>query len=67
MIGWLKEKMGITTFHINYYPVHELYGYLIIAQECVLEASITSALGTSKEATFAAIDAALDYLSKNRK
>lgn len=67
MLGWLKEKMGITTFHIDYYPLHELYGYRIFAEECVLEGSIASALDTSKEATLAAIDAALDYLSKNKK
>lgn len=62
MLGWLEEIMGISTFHINYYPTPEKYGYLIIAKDCVLETGWS--FNSRKEATLAAIDAALDYLLK---
>lgn len=64
MLGWLEEIMGISTFHINYYPVPKKYGYLIIAIDCVLETGWL--FNSRKEATLAAIDAALDYLLKTK-
>ena len=66
MRGWLMEKLKATTFSPRYYHFAEGYGYLIICAECVLERDFTDnvryLLNSDKEATLAAIDAALDYL-----
>lgn len=62
MQGWLTDKLGITTWQIRYLPCcdESVYGYLIIGQDVVLDNGLYK---TSKEATLAAIDAALDYLT----
>jgi len=66
MIGWLTEKMKITTFHVTYFPVHEKYGFLIIADGFVLEIDADNdgrfLVNTRKEATLLAISYALDWL-----
>lgn len=73
MIGWLEEQMGITTFHINHYSAckNEGYGYLIISKESVLECDAENEgmylYPSRREAALAAIDAALEYLSNNKK
>lgn len=73
MLGWIEEQMNITTFHINFYPTYknEGYGYLIIAKEIVIECDAQEdgkyLQPSRKEATLAAIDAALGYLMNNKK
>lgn len=69
MIGWLTATMDITTWHINYFPTVNMYGYTIIGKDVVLECDrgeMSKYLyKSSKEATLAAIDAALEYLVEN--
>ena len=67
MMGWLMDKLQITTWHINYFPTAEKYGYTIIARDVVIEQgrrALTKDLYDShNKATLAAIDVVLDYLS----
>lgn len=73
MRGWLMEKLNATTFANKHYScgVKEGYGYLIIGSECVLELDASDdgkyLLNTDKEATLAAIDAALEYLENLKR
>ena len=71
MRGWLMDKLQVTTWHINYFPTPEKYGYTIIARDVVIEqgrGALTKDLYDShNKATLAAIDAALRYLINNKK
>lgn len=68
MRGWLMERLGATTFTNKHYSCcdREGYGYLIIGRDVILEVDAVDngryLLDSDKEATIAAIDAALDYL-----
>lgn len=69
MRGWLMDKLKATTFANKHYSCcdKEGFGFLIISAECVLEIDASDngrwLLSSDKEATLAAIDAALEYLS----
>lgn len=72
MRGWLMERLGATTFANKHYSCcdREGYGYLIIGRDVVLEVDAVDngryLLDSDKEATLAAIDAALDYLIEHK-
>lgn len=69
MRGWLMEKLGAKIFTTTYYSCYkeDSYGYSIVSDKVVLEVdSPYKLLHSDKEAIFAAIDAALEYLSLHR-
>lgn len=63
MIGWLEEQGGIK--HIDIYRNCDYWGYGVITYMTTYD--VTKHFSTRKEATLAAIDAALDYLSKSKE
>ena len=71
MICWLEDILEFTTCHVTFYPVYELYGFLIIHKEGVIEHDASEGgmylYNSRKEATLAAIDAALEYLIKAKE
>ena len=62
MISWLEEQEGIKDIAIAQ-PFH----WVFIISDDICYHSTGEGFETRKEATLAAIDAALDYLSKNKK
>lgn len=62
MIGWLEEQEGIKDIAIAQ-PCH----WVFIIYEGISYHSTGEGFKTRKEATLAAIDAALEYLSRNKK
>lgn len=73
MRGWLMDKLCAKTFQTKHYSLRDIegYGYLIIGKDCVIErAPVLNGrwlLCSDREATLAAIDAALEYLINNKK
>lgn len=61
MIGWLEEQKTITAINIDYYVTGNAWACWIKFKEGTLNKQDFS---SRKEATLAAIDAALDYLEK---
>lgn len=61
MIGWLEEQETITAINIDYYITGNAWACWIKFKEGTLNKQDFS---SRREATLAAIDAALDYLEK---
>lgn len=61
MIGWLEEQ-GIKDIEIGYYNVCKYWHYNVLNNNIM-----SKEIASRKEATLAAIDAALEYLTNNKK
>lgn len=66
MQNWIIEKMGITTWHIDFFKYYETYGYWLIGNGVSISSGAFDSCKTREEAMMMAIDAALECL-KERK
>lgn len=69
MIGWLEEKLCIVSFDIVHYPRCG-YGFSILHENGIIEhlqSEDCLLYRSRKEATLAAIDAALEYLETHKQ
>lgn len=62
MIGWIEDQEGIKC--IDIYRNCDYWGYGVITN--ITTYDVTKHFSTRKEATIAAIDAALEYLKENK-
>lgn len=64
MIGWLEEQENIKEIFVSLEYITWYYA-IILSNESVIECN--DSYDSRKEATLAAIDSALEYLSNNKK
>lgn len=65
MLGWLEEQESIQEIYVSKNPYAWFYS---VFNDCGEDISLNDeSFSTRKEATLAAIDAALDYLSNKKK
>ena len=65
MIGWLEEQESICSIEINNDTINKVWMYFLYTNK-EETTEWKSLFPSRKEATLAAIDAALDYLSNNK-
>lgn len=66
MIGWLETQEAFDSIEIEYCKDYKIWLYRICTSK-EDDCTFKSLFPSRKEATLAAIDAALDYLSNNKK